>query len=222
MGGESVFGRRLWQEIFWRGLPFSDPLIRRCIVKSSFRFVMLFTLSLVLLAFGNMVPSAAGATFRWDTISQTFPGGVPTVNTGGSDYALAADLTTIQISGSGTFGGGVPPTGGGTWATSGPSGTASGTFTVIGVVRFNLAPGSLPPGVIDNIGANSRSGLAVFLIKYSDRSLGTLTVSCHLPVGSPSGIFEGITATKGFVAFHERVPPVPGVDANRTAFHVLP
>jgi hypothetical protein len=68
MGGESVFGRRLWQEIFWRGLPFSDPLIRRCIVKSSFRFVMLFTLSLVLLAFGNMVLSAAGATFRWDTI----------------------------------------------------------------------------------------------------------------------------------------------------------
>src|SRR2546430_7624304 len=113
MGGESVFGRRLWQEIFWRGLPFSDPLIRRCIVKSSFRFVMLFTLSLVLFAFGNMIPSAAGATFRWDTISQTFPGGVPTLNTGGSDYALAADLTTIQISGSCTLRGGGPPTCGG-------------------------------------------------------------------------------------------------------------
>ncbi len=192
-------------------------------MKSHLRFVLRFTLAMVaLFAFGNMIPSAAGATFRWDTISQTFPGGVPTLNTGGSDYALAADLTTIQISGSGTFGGGVPPTGGGTWATSGPSGTASGTFTVIGVVRFNVAPGSVPPGVIDNIGANARSGLAVFLIKYSDGSLGTLTVSCHLPVGSPSGIFEGITATKGFVAFHERVPPVPGVDANRTAFHVLP
>jgi hypothetical protein len=192
-------------------------------MKSHSRFVIRFTLAMVaLFAFGNMIPSAAGATFRWDTISQTFPGGVPTLNTGGSDYALAADLTTIQISGSGTFGGGVPPTGGGTWATSGPSGTASGTFTVIGVVRFNVAPGSLPPGVIDNIGANARSGLAVFLIKYSDGSLGTLTVSCHLPVGSPSGIFEGITATKGFVPFHERVPPVPGVDANRTAFHVLP
>jgi hypothetical protein len=56
--------------------------------------------------------------------SLTFPGGVGTVDPGGSDYALADDLTTIQISGSGTFGGGVPPTGGGTWATSGPSGTA--------------------------------------------------------------------------------------------------
>jgi len=195
-------------------------------VKSSFRFVMLFALSLVLLAFGNMVPNAAGATMRWDTISLTSPGGVPTINTGGSDYALAADLTTIQISGSGTFGGGVPPTGGGRWTASGPSagpsGTASGTFTVIGVVKFNVAPGSLPPGLIDNIGPNSRSGLAVFLIKYSDGTSGVLTVSCHLPVGSPSGIFEGITATKGFVDFYQRVPPVPGVDANRTAFHVLP
>ena len=192
-------------------------------MKSHLRFVLRLTLAMVaLFAFGNMIPSAAGATFRWDTISQTFPGGVPTLNTGGSDYALAADLTTIQISGSGTFGGGVPPTGGGTWATSGPSGTASGTFTVTGVVRFTVAPGSLPPGVIDNIGPNARSGLAVFNIKYSDGSTGVLTVSCHLPVGSPSGIFEGITATKGFVAFHERVPPVPGVDANRTAFHVLP
>jgi hypothetical protein len=192
-------------------------------MKSHLRFVIRFTLAMVaLLAFGNMVPSAAGATMRWDTISVTSPGGVTTINTGGSDFALAADLTSIQISGSGTFGGGLPPTGGGAWATSGPSGTASGTFTVIGVIKFTVAPGSLPPGVIDNIGANSRSGLAVFLIKYSDGSGGILTVSCHLPVGSPSGIFEGITATKGFVAFHERVPPVPGVDANRTAFHVLP
>jgi len=170
-----------------------------------------------------------GSKCCWRNISLghyqlTFPGGVPTVNTGGSDYALAADLTTIQISGHGTFGGGVAPTGGGTWATSGPSGTASGTFSVIGFIRFTVAPGSLPPGFIDNIGdpANTRSGLAVLLIKYSDGSSGVLTVSCHQPVGSPSGIFEGITATKGFVAFHERVPPVPGVDANRTLFHVAP
>src|SRR6266567_3829820 len=133
-------------------------------MKSSSRFVMLSTLSLILLlAFGNMTRSVAGAapTIRWDTISLTFPGGVGTINPGGSDYALAADLTTIQISGSGTFGGGVAPTGGGTWATSGPSaGTVtSGTFTVTGVVRFTVAPGSLPPGVIDNIGPNARSGL---------------------------------------------------------------
>jgi hypothetical protein len=196
-------------------------------MKSSFKFLVLSTLVLVVLfASGNMIPNVAGAapTFRWDTASLTFPGGVGTVNAGGSDYALAADLTTIQISGSGTFGGGVAPTGGGTWATSGASGTASGTFKVTGLVKFTVAPGSLPPGFVDNIGdpANTRSGLAILIVKYSDGSSGTLVVSCHQPVGSPSGIFEGITATKGFVGFHERVPPVPGVDANRTLFHVVP
>ncbi len=196
-------------------------------MKSSSRFVMLSTLSLILLlAFGNMTRSVAGAapTIRWDTISLTFPGGVGTINPGGSDYALAADLTTIQISGSGTFGGGVPPTGGGSWATSGRSGTASGTFTVTGLVRFDVAPGSLPTGFVDNIGApaNTRSGLAILRIKYSDGSEGTLVVSCDQPVGSPSGLFEGITATKGYVDFWDRVPPVPGVDANRTLFHVIP
>ena len=195
-------------------------------MKSSFRLVMLFTMALLLLlASGNMPPSAAGAapTIGWDTISVTVVNGTLTLNPGGSDYALAHDLTTIQISGSGTFGGGVAPTGGGTWATSGPSGTASGMFTVTGLVRFTVAPGSLPPGVVDNISdpADARSGLAVLRIKYSDGSEGTLTVSCSLPVGTPSGVFEGITATKGFVDFHDRVPPVPGVDANRTQFHIV-
>ncbi len=199
-------------------------------MKSSFRLVMLFTLALLLLlASGNMPPSAAGAapTIGWDTISVTVVNGTLTLNPGGSDYALANDLTTIRISGSGTFGGGVAPTGGGTWAASGPSagtsGTASGMFTVTGLVRFAVAPGSLPPGLVDNISdpADARSGLAVLRIKYSDGSAGTLTVSCSLPVGTPSGVFEGITATKGFVDFHDRVPPVPGVDANRTQFHIV-
>jgi len=36
-------------------------------------------------------------TIRWDTISLSFPNGVGTVDAGGSDYALADDLTTIQI-----------------------------------------------------------------------------------------------------------------------------
>ena len=195
-------------------------------MKSSFKFLVLSTLVLVVLfASGNMIPNVAGAAPRigWDTISFTVVNGTITLNPGGSDYALANDHTTIQISGSGTFGGGVAPTGGGTWATSGPSGTASGTFTVTGVVQFTVAPGSLPPGVVDNISdpADARSGLAILNVKYSDGSRGTLTVSCDLPVGSPSGVFEGITATKGFVDFHDRVPPVPGVDANRTQFHIV-
>ncbi len=195
-------------------------------MKSSFKFLVLSTLVLVVLfASGNMIPNVAGAapTIGWDTISVTVVNGTLTLNPGGSDYALANDLTTIQISGSGTFGGGVAPTGGGTWATSGPSGTASGTFTVTGLVKFTVAPGSLPPGVVDNISdpADARSGLVILNVKYSDGSRGTLTVSCTLPVGTPSGVFEGITATKGFVDFHDRLPPVPGVDANRTQFHIV-
>ncbi|PYV98848.1 MAG: hypothetical protein DMG86_15425 [Acidobacteria bacterium] len=197
-------------------------------MKLSFGLVMLFTLALVFLfASGQMTPSVAGAapTIRWDTISLSFPNGVGTVDAGGSDYALADDLTTIQISGHGTFSSpGAPVSGGGTWATSGPSGTASGTFRVTGLVRWDVAPGSLPPGFVDNIGptGTSRSGLAILRVNYQDESGGTLVVSCHQPVGSPSGIFEGITATKGFVGFHERVPPVGGVNANRTLFHVVP
>ena len=197
-------------------------------MKSRLGFVMLFAVALILfLLAGNMTPTAAGASprIRWDTTSLTFPNGVPTINPGGSDFALAADHTTIQISGHGTFTvAGAPVTGGGVWATSGPSGTASGHFTVFGLLKFDVAPGSLPPGFVDNIGdpANTRSGVAFLRIGYEDGSQGILVISCHQPVGSPSGIFEGITATKGFVEFNERVPPVPGVDANRNLFHVVP
>lgn len=186
-------------------------------MKSNFRLGMLSALALMVLITSDV--ASAHSTIRWDTISLTFPNGVGTVDAGGSDYALADNLTTIQISGNGTFSGlGEPVTGGGTWATTGPSGTAKGTFTVTAFVRFEPAAGSLPPGFVDKIGngSDTRSGLAVLRIVYSDGSKGSLIISCHQPVGSPSGIFEGIIATKGFVAFHERVPPVPGVNANRT------
>jgi hypothetical protein len=198
------------------------------VMKQSFCLKMVFALVLVmLLAFSSVTPTAIGADprYRWDTISLSAPNGVLTINPGGSDYALADDLTTLQISGHGTFGGGVPPTGGGSWATTGASGTASGTFHVSSLIQFRLAPGSLPPGTVDNIGGNpdnARSGLAILRVDYSDGTHGILVVSCHLPVGSPSGIFEGITATKAYVDYWNRVAPVPGVDANRTNFHILP
>jgi hypothetical protein len=41
-------------------------------------------------------------------------------------------------------------------------------------------------------------------------------------VGSPAAIFEGVTATKGFVDYWNREKPVMGVDGNRTNFHVTP
>jgi len=33
-------------------------------------------------------------------------------------------------------------------------------------------------------------------------------------------VFEGVTASKGFVSYWNRQAPVDGVDANRTLFHV--
>ncbi len=169
--------------------------------------------------------TATATTYRWDTPSVAPQNGVPTISAGGSDYALAADLTSIQISGHGTFGDGMAPTGGGTWVITQASGAStSGTFTVTDLVEFTPAKGSLPPGLDDTIGnsANARSGLAVLRISYSDGTTGTLTISCHLPVMSSGKLFEGITATKSFVDFWDRVPPVPGVNANRTIFHVMP
>jgi hypothetical protein len=55
--------------------------------------------------------------------------------------------------------------------------------------------------------------------KDSDGSKGTLLVSCDLP-GAPADVFEGVTPTKGFVAYWNRIAPA-GAD-NRTLFHVLP
>jgi len=34
-------------------------------------------------------------------------------------------------------------------------------------------------------------------------------------------VFEGVIASKGFVTYFDRVAPVPGVDANRTLFHIV-
>jgi hypothetical protein len=196
-------------------------------LKSRLRVPLVSSLALLcLLALGNAISSvsAEAQMFRWDTALLTTPMGVPTISAAGNDFALAVDSTTILIRGTGTFGGGVPPTGEGFWSTNGPSGTASGHFTVTGLVSFVPAPGTLPPVVVDKIGANAnaRSGLAVLRISYSDGSKGTLTISCQLPVGAPSGLFEGITATKGYVDFWNRVPPLPGYGINRTLFHIIP
>ncbi len=58
-------------------------------------------------------------------------------------------------------------------------------------------------------------------IAYSDGTHGVLNVSCHL-VGTSDAVFEGITATKGFVDYWNReAPPAPPGDVNRTLFHLL-
>ena len=175
------------------------------------------------------VQAAAGTAdplMRWDIINVDFTTG--TVSAGGVASARANDDSKITLTGSGTFqsnpGSPQAVTGGGTWQTFSPLGasTGSGMYVVTGFVTFTLAPGT-PPVPNDTIGnpANSRAGLLIVRIAYSDGSRGTLTVSCHL-VGTPDSVFEGITATKGFVDYWNReAPPAPPGNGNRTTFHIL-
>ncbi len=159
-------------------------------------------------------PQAAGR-FSWDIITVNFATGV--VSPGGSASARANDGSQITVTGAGTFdlGDAEDVTGGGTWQTfdAGGASSASGTYQVTALVRFDVAPGT---GASPTV----RAGLAVLRIAYSDGSRGILVVSCHL-TGTPNVVFEGITASRGFTDFWNRLPPVPGVDGNRTVFHVI-
>ncbi len=147
-------------------------------------------------------PSAAAAHIGWEIF--------------GSASATAADGLKIIVTGAGTFvapagGGGTSSaaTGGGTWETRDASGamTGSGNYTVIGLVRWERALASVPsiPG--------STAGLAILRVEYDDGSAGTLTISCRISNAEP-GRFEGVTASKGFVDFWNRV-------TSPTLFHVL-
>ncbi len=188
-------------------------------------------------------------TFRWDIIHVSSFSPV-TVNAGGSASALSNDCMTVMmvttcgkitVTGSGKFtpGDADDVTGGGNWQTFDKTGalTGSGTYQVIRLLRFTIAPGTQTMGTVDNIGdgtlTDNRSALAFFKIRYFDSlgnpvGKGVLVVSCHLngnpPAAdaTPRSVFEGITASKGFVDYWNRVPPAPGVDGNRTLFHALP
>jgi hypothetical protein len=170
--------------------------------------------------------SAAGGAqhVRWDIIS--LAGGNPPgpINPGGHASATAPNGDTITLTGSGTFvapasgGGSGAATGGGTWMASGGG---SGKYTVTGLVSWEFANFQAPtPAFIDNIDDGTRAnGTAVLSIAFSDGRAGVLTVGCHGP-GAPPGIFEDIATTKGYKTYYAVQPPVPGVDANRTNFHV--
>jgi len=188
---------------------------------------------LLLLLVGAAVPNTSGSSeVRWDIVSVNPPTDF-TLDPGGIASARAEDGSKIRFTGSGIFvapagGGGTSSaaTGGGTWQTFAPNGTSTAgpfPYEVTGLVRWNDAPGSLPGPVIDDIGVktDSTSGLAVLRVEYSDGERGVLVVSCHNPVGSPDAMFEGITATKGFVDYWNHEVAVDGVDANRTNFHIL-
>ena len=169
---------------------------------------------------------------RWDIIHlSTLPPPTTTLP-GGTASACAASscVNMITLTGTGTFrsNSGRPQdvTGGGTWTTTG-SGAGSGTYKVTGFVSFVLAPGNLPsPPFTDGVtgaAADARAGLAVLRIAYSDGDNGVLVLSCDLP-GTPPNlpIFEGITASKGFIDYWSREAPMSVAPfGNRTAFHVV-
>lgn len=167
---------------------------------------------------------ACAQTVQWDIIS--IPSFNPlTLMPGGVASALASDGSQISVTGEGTFVVEKPTmvTGGGVWLTRNALGsvTGFGTYQVTEVLTFNEAPGTEAPGQVDNVGpaAEFRGGLAVLRITYSDGSKGVLTVNCDPPAGGPATIPEGISATKGFVDYFYVVPPIGGVNANRTNFH---
>jgi hypothetical protein len=172
-----------------------------------------------------LVPAGASAgssthLYRWDIIHLSGPPPVTTTLPGGMASACAASScdNMITLTGRGTFRANPDQpqavTGGGTWTTT-------------GFVSFEVAPGTLPsPPFTDGVtgvAADARAGLAVLRIAYSDGDQGVLIVSCDQP-GTPPNlpIVEGITASKGFVDYWNRLAPesVPPF-GNRTTFHVL-
>lgn len=160
---------------------------------------------------------------RWDIVHLVAPPFCPTPGGNASATTRHNDpgLSTITFTGSGTFkpGDREEVTGGGTWTTlSGTTVTGSGTYQVTELVSWLQAPG-VAPCSIDTIPGQRSAGLAVLRIRYNDGSKGVLTVSCRLP-GTPPAVFEGIAASKGFVGYLHNVEPSPGVDANRTLFHI--
>jgi hypothetical protein len=196
-------------------------------MKSARTYILALTIIFVMTA-GTPFVFGQAAHVRWDIINLT-PG--PTVNAGGHASALNNIGGMITFTGSGTF---VAPsggdgtssavTGGGTWMITTPSGGSSGTYEVTGLVRWEEAPGTFP-ATNDNIGnpADFRPGLAVLRIEYSDGSHGILVVSCH-GAGTPDTVFEGITVSKDFVDYWNRLAPSgtpAGPNANRTAFHLV-
>jgi hypothetical protein len=184
-----------------------------------------------------LIPAGASAgtsthLYRWDIIHLSGPPPVTTTLPGGMASACAASScdNMITLTGRGTFRANPDQpqavTGGGTWTTTG-FGADSGTYKVTGFVSFEVAPGTLPsPPFTDGVtgvAADARAGLAVLRIAYSDGDQGVLIVSCDQP-GTPPNlpIVEGITASKGFVDYWNRLAPESAPPfGNRTTFHVL-
>ena len=189
----------------------------------------LAAMAIVLLPISLLGKAYADTRYRWDIPRLSLSNGVVTVSAGGTASALAQDGSEITVTGSGTFTvGDEDATGGGTWKTVAADGvtvTGMGNFLVTRLIRFIVAPGQLPSTFNDTIGdvTKTHAGLAHLRVDFDDGSKGILIVSCAAP-GAPPSMFEGITASKGFVDYWNRLAPDESSiigSPNFTLFHLL-
>jgi hypothetical protein len=170
---------------------------------------------------GNAIGRGRITSVRWDIVRTNLQNGE--VNAGGFASARAVNSARIRLTGSGTFVPGEPEnvTGGGTFARFDAEGNQflSGRYVVTRLLAFRKAPGWLPRSLTDNIGnrRHASAGLAFLSVRYSTGRNGILVVSSHL-VGTPAGVFDGVTASARFVDYFKPRAPVNG--KNRTLFHV--
>ena len=203
--------------------------------------VSMIGLALICLNAPLLADDGNGARYRWDLFQVVDITATSfTIAAGGFNIAAAeftpnqfvgGDGSTITLSGSGTFqlGDGEDVSGGGTWTTAAADGTVtgSGTYRVSRLVFFHLGAGTLggATGVVDAIGnlADTRAGIAVLTVHYSDGDNGILVVSCN--IAGPAAVVEGSTATKGVVDYADPFFPTnnPALfnSYGNTLFHVL-
>ena len=203
----------------------TDPKVtRRQIIKGAAAVGALGALGVPSTAFAGQGNGGneGGGRLRWDLIELS----PPDIRAGGDDTASAEGDSTLTLTGTGTFSPGHSRqvTGGGTWRTTNPDVPGGpGTYRVTELVSWVQVTGTLVgTGLIDHIGtlADTRAGLAVLRIKYSDGLDGVLFLSCNLG-GTPSSVNEGITGSRGFVNFIHPAEPNFTQHSNRTLFHAL-
>jgi hypothetical protein len=207
----------------------NPKITRRQIIKGAAAVGALGAVGLPSVAFADG-GDEGGTRIRWDLISLL----LPHISAGGSDTASAVSdpenpenlASTLTLTGHGTFSPGHSRqvTGGGTWRTTNPDVPGGpGTYRVTELISWTLAPGTLfGSGLTDDIGAlaDTRAGLAVLRVKYSDGLDGVLFLSCNID-GTPKSVDEGITVSRGFVNFFAPAKPNFTQDSNRTLFHAL-
>jgi len=200
-------------------------ITRRQVIKGAAAVGAIGAFGLPAAAFADEGSGGSGGDkrIRWDLIDLTRPD----IRAGGEDTASSEGESMLNLTGNGTFRPGHTRhdvTGGGTWNSDNPVVGGSGTYRVTEFLSWVRAPGTLAgTPLIDHIGnlADTRAGLAVLRIAYSDGLDGVLVLSCNLN-GTPPSVNEGINASRGFVNFFDPAVPAFGNHSNRTLFHALP